>query len=109
MAAAVQEAPYLKQLLEDFGIQQKRPIAIGEDQQSFIRLCQNPVMHKRSKHIDTKIHFMRDKTKVGTISIHYVPKDKMAADIFTKSLPVPKVEIFRAVLMGTDSTQSAQI
>ena len=34
MAAAVQEALYLKQLLEDFGIQQKRPIAIGEDNQS---------------------------------------------------------------------------
>ena len=46
MAAAVQEALYLKQLLEDFGIQQKRPITIGEDNQSCIRLCQNPVMHK---------------------------------------------------------------
>ena len=51
MAAAVQEALHLKQLLEDFGIQQKRPIAIGEDNQSCIRLCQNPVKHKRSKHI----------------------------------------------------------
>ena len=39
MAAAVQEALYLKQLLEDFGIQQKRPIAIGEDNQSCIRFC----------------------------------------------------------------------
>ena len=109
MAAAVQEALYLKQLLEDFGIQQKRPIAIGEDNQSCIRLCQNPVMHKRSKHIETKFHFIRDKTEDGTISIHYVPTDKMAADIFTKSLPVSKVETFRAVLMGTDSTQSAQV
>ena len=109
MAAAVQEAFYLKQLLEDFGIQQKRPIAIGEDNQSCIRLCQNPVMHKRSKHIETKFHFIRDKTEDGTISIHYVPTDKMAADIFTKSLPVSKVETFRAVLMGTDSTQSAQV
>ena len=63
MAAAVQEALYLKQLLEDFGIQQKRPIAIGEDNQSSIRLCQNPVMHKRSKHIETKFHFIRDKTE----------------------------------------------
>ena len=109
MAAAVQEALYLKQLLEDFGIQQKRPIAIGEDNQSYIRLCQNPVMHKRSKHIETKFHFIRDKMEDGTISIHYVPTDKMAADIFTKSLPVSKVETFRAVLMGADSTQSAQV
>ena len=109
MAAAVQEALYLKQLLEDFGIQQKRPIAIGEDNQSCIRLCQNAVMHKRSKHIETKFHFIRDKTEDGTVSTHYVPKDKMAADIFTKSLPVSKVEEFRAVLMKTDSTQSAQV
>ena len=42
-------------------------------------------MHERSKHIETKFHFIRDKTEDGTISIHYVPTDKMAADIFTKS------------------------
>ena len=109
MAAAVLQALYLKQLLEDFGIQQKRPIAIGEDNQSCKRLCQNPDMHKRSKHTETKFHFFRDKTEDGTISSHYVPTDKMVADIFTKSLPVPKKETCRAVLMGTDSTQSAQV
>ena len=109
MVAAVQEALYLKQLLEDLGIQQKRPIAIGEDNQCCIRLCQNPIMHKRSKHIVTEFHFLRDKTEDGTISIHYVPTDKMATDIFTKSSPVPKVETFRAVLIGTDSTHSAQV
>ena len=31
MATAVQEAFYLKKLLEDFVIQQKHPLAIGED------------------------------------------------------------------------------
>ena len=109
MAAAVQKALYLKQLLLDFGIQQKHPIAIGEDNQSCIKLCQNPVMHKRRKHIETKFHFIRDKTADGNISIHYVLTDKMAADIFKKSLPVWKVETFRTVLMGTDSRQSAQV
>ena len=109
MAVAVQEALYPKQLLEDFGIQQKRPIAIGEDNQSCTRPCQNPFMHKRSKNIETKFHFIRDETEDRIISIHYVPTDKMAKDIFTNSLQVPKVETFRAVLMGTDSTQSAQV
>ena len=33
----------------------------------------------------------------------------MAADFFTKSLPVSKVESFRTVLTGTDSTQSPQV
>ena len=109
LAAAVQETLYLKQLLEDFGIHHKHPIAIGEDNQSCIKLCQNPVIHKRSKHIETKFRFIRDKTEDGTNSIHYVPTDKMAADVFTKTLPVSKVETFRTVLMGTDFTQSAQI
>ena len=76
MAAAVQEALYSKQLLQDFGKQQKRPTAIGEDNQSCIKWFQNPVMHKRSKHIETKFYIIRDKTEDETISIHYVPTDK---------------------------------
>ena len=62
MAAAVQEALYLKQLLEDFK-------QLREDNQSCIRLCQNPVEHKRSKHIETKFHLIWDKTEDGTISL----------------------------------------
>ena len=64
---------------------------------------------EEQKHFETKFHFICDKTEDETISIHYVPPDKMAADIFTKSVPVSKVETFRTVLMGTDSTQSAQV
>ena len=40
-------------------------------------------MHKRSKHIERKVHLIRDKTEEATISIHYVTTDKMATDIFT--------------------------
>ena len=58
LAAAVQEALYLKKLLEDFGIKEKHPIAIGEDNESCINLCQNTVMHKRMKHIETEFHFI---------------------------------------------------
>ena len=109
MAAVFQEALYLKQLLELFGIQQKHPIAIVEDNQSSIKLCHQPVMHKRSKHIESKFRIIWDKTENGTISILYVPTDKMAADIFTKSLPVSKVETIRTVLMRTDRMRSTQV
>ena len=85
MAAAVQKALYLKQLLEDFGIQQKHPIAIGENYHS----CQTlpkPSHSKRSKHIETKFHFIRDKTKDETISIpgsYLQTGSKYLEEIFT--------------------------
>ena len=100
MAAAVQEAIYLRALLEDFGLPMKKPIDIGEDNQSCIKMCHNPVMHKRSKHIDTKLHFIRERVENKEVKIHYVPTEEMTADILTKSLPRVKVQKHRTVLLG---------
>ena len=41
----------------------KKPINLGEDNQSCTKMCHNPVMHKRSKHIDTKQHFIRERVE----------------------------------------------
>ena len=100
MAAAVQEAIYLRSLMKDFGYPMKEPTHIGEDNQSCIKMCHNPVMHKRSKHIDTKLHFIRERVENGEVGIHYIPTDSMTADIQTKSLPRVKVEKHRYVLLG---------
>ena len=100
MAAAVQETIYLRALLEDFGLAMKKPIDIGEDNQSCNKMCHNPVMHKRSKHIDTKLHFIRERVESKEVKIHYVPTEEMTADILTKSLPRVKVEKHRTVLLG---------
>ena len=62
-------------------------------------------MHKRIKNIKTKFHFIRDETEDGTNSIHYVPSDKMAADIFTKSIPVSRGGNIQNCFDLTQSTQ----
>ena len=100
MAAAVQEAIYLRALMKDFGYPMKEPIYIGEDNQSCIKMCHNPVMHKRSKHIDTKLHFMRERVENGEVGVHYIPTEDMTADILTRSLLRIKVEKHRYVLPG---------
>ena len=100
MASAVQEAIYLRALMKDFGYPMKESTYIGEDNQSCIKMCHNPVMHKRSKHIDTKLHFIRERVENGEVRIHYIPTDDMTADILTKSLPRVKVEKHRSVLLG---------
>ena len=60
MCAAVQGAIFLKQILEDLFISQMKPTQIAEDNQSCIKLCNNPVFNKRSKHMSTKLHYIRE-------------------------------------------------
>ena len=56
----------MKQLLEDFDIQQKHPIAIGEHNQSCIKLCHDPVMNKKNKHIETKLTSLGKRLTMGS-------------------------------------------
>ena len=99
MGAAVQEAIYLRALMKDFGFPMKDPTYIGKDNQSFIKMFHNSVMHKRSKHIDAKFHFVGEKVKSKEVAIHYTHTESMTADILTKSLPRIKVEKHRYVLI----------
>jgi hypothetical protein len=56
------------------------------DNMSAIALSKNPVYHDRSKHIDTRYHFIRECIEEGTIVIEYVPTERQLADILTKAL-----------------------
>ena len=56
LSAVVQEASFLRSLMCEIGYQQMQATVIGEDNHSCIKLAANPVMHKKSKYIDTKDH-----------------------------------------------------
>ena len=109
MCAAVQEAIFLRQLLEDLFIPQMKPTRIAEDNQSCIKLCNNPVFHKRSKHMSTKLHYIREKVKDGSVEIFYQPTEEMAADIFTKALGKLKHEKHRNYLLGEHLLKDADL
>ena len=100
LAAAVQEAIFLRGLLRVLGYEQFEPTTVGGDNQSCIKLATNPVLHKRSKHIDTKYHFIRERVDDNSIKLIYTPTDEMIADLLTKSLPQQKVEQHREQLLG---------
>ena len=55
------------------------------DNQSGIRLSENPVFHDRSRHIDIGYHFLRYCVQRGTIRLEYIQTDEQMADIFTKA------------------------
>ena len=73
---------------------------IGEDNQSCNKLATNPAMHKRSKHIDTKYHFIRGKVDDNSVQLVYTPTDQLAADRLTKPLPQLKIEQRQKQLLG---------
>lgn len=56
------------------------------DNKSAIALSKNPVHHDRSKHIDTKYHFVRDCVDRGEVDIDHVSTGEQLADILTKAL-----------------------
>nr|GEV99840.1 hypothetical protein [Tanacetum cinerariifolium] len=57
-----------------------------------IVLCCNNVQHSRSKNIDIRHHFIREKVEKGVVEQFFVTTDYHLADIFTKALPRERFE-----------------
>ena len=75
----------MKATLSDFGIKFKR-VPLLYDNESIIKLTNNPVQHTRTKHIDVLHHFIRDHQQKEDICIESVGTEDQLVDIFTKPL-----------------------
>ena len=56
------------------------------DNNSAIALSKNQLFHKRSKHIDTRYHFIRELVNNKEISLTFCSSKEQLEDIFTKPL-----------------------
>jgi hypothetical protein len=57
------EAIWLHKLITRLFGQELKPTVIHCDNQSCIKLSENPVFHDRSKHIEIEYHFIRDRVQ----------------------------------------------
>lgn len=95
---AAKEILWLRQFLCDI----KEPqglINLYVDNQSAIKLINNPVFHRKSKHIDIKYNFVRENVAKKIIDIKYVDTSNQLADFLTKALPVIKFNTIRDKMM----------
>jgi len=74
------------------------PVKIYEDNQGSIALAKNPEFHKRTKHIDIRYHFVREKVEDGQVVLQYVSTTDMLADIMTKAITAVQFEVLRSKL-----------
>jgi hypothetical protein len=75
----------MKATLNGFGIKFKQ-VTLLCDNESVVKLTNNPVQHTRTKHIDIRHQFIRDHQQKGDISIENVGTDDQLVDIFTNPL-----------------------
>jgi hypothetical protein len=98
------EAIWLRKLLMGLFGQELETTVIHCDNQSCIKLSENPVFHDRSKHIEIRFHFIRDCVQKGTVKLQYVPTGEQVADILTKALMKGKFVFFRDKLGVVQNT-----
>jgi hypothetical protein len=68
----------------DYGVVLDR-VPLLCDNESTVKIANNPVQHSRTKHIDICHHFLRDHVAKGDIVLCGVRSEQLA-DIFTKPL-----------------------
>lgn len=94
--AAIQEAIWLQnfegELFKDAST--STGMVLYCDNKSAIQYIKNKVPNSRMKHVFIKDKFVEEKIKNGDIVIEYVSTNEMAADIFTKAVPLAKFSKF---------------
>ena len=61
------------------------------DNSAAVKLAQNPEFHRRTKHVDVKYFFVREKVIDRSIEISQISTKHQVADVMTK--PLDKISI----------------
>ena len=85
-SSATCQGLWISRLIKELMSVEENLVKILVDNKSALELTWNPVHHSRSKHIDTRHHFIRDCMEEGLVKFEYVKTEDQLADLFTKSL-----------------------
>lgn len=97
LSEACRAASWVRNLLTDMKQNVAKPTLIYEDNQSCLNLvAQEERLSDRSKHIDTRFHFVKDYIKNGLVLCKYCPTEIMLADILTKPVAATKFKQLRS-------------
>ena len=102
VAHVVAECCWLRQLLQELHVPLASATVVYCDNVSVVYMTTNPVHHRRTKHIEIDIHFVREKVALGQVRVLHVPSSHQFADIMTKGLPVQLFTEFRSSLCVRD-------
>ena len=80
------EIVWMKEFIKEFGIWQKE-FRLYCDNQSVIHLVKNAAYHSRTKHIQRRYHWIRERVEEGEFAVVKVHTAENGSDMLTKILP----------------------
>ena len=92
----------MRRMLRSLGQEQAKATVVYCDNSSAIALSKNSVFHKRTKHIDTRFHYIRELVNNGEIVLEHCRTQEQVADILTKPLVQKSFEFLRKCLGMTE-------
>jgi len=87
LSECAKHALWTIQVLNNLKIELDLPISIYSDSKGAREIANNNVFHKRTKHIEIRHHFVREKIHDGLLQVQEVSSAENVADVLTKSLP----------------------
>jgi hypothetical protein len=98
LSEACQEVIWLKKLCGEFNIDVSTGTKIFVDNQSAAKMSENQKFSNRTKHVDTKYHFIRDLVEKNFVQLEYVCSEDNVADLMTKPLGPTRISYLRNLI-----------
>jgi hypothetical protein len=86
VSEAVKEVVFVLQVLESMGISVKTPVTVRVDNMGAIFMTENSSSGTRTRHVDTRWHFVRELVEGKVVEIVFVKSADNVADGFTKNV-----------------------
>ena len=86
LSEAAKEVKFVVMIMMTMNIPVKMPVIVRVDNVGAIFMAENVTTGERTKHVDTRYHFVREFVHEGFIKIIFVRTKENVADIFTKNV-----------------------
>jgi hypothetical protein len=82
----IREALWLQMLLQELKLEDLHTPVLYCDNQTALGMLNDELVSLRTKHLEVRFHFIKEKLQESSIKLSYVPSSEMVANMFTKPL-----------------------
>ena len=107
LTPAIKDCVWLKGILNEIGYYHDH-INICEDNQGCMALANNPQSSRKTRHIQVRYHWIRERLQDNTVQLIQIATNDQLADVMTKGLYGPPLNLICSRLNLVDDDVSLQ-